>query len=79
MINLIVNYLNHPEQYWTVTHVVAGEITHKDFKVIEPAAEFLNSLGVDDDDIDTAIIEIYANNHRRACFDNGRFHHSEDH
>ena len=40
---------------------------------IELASEELIRLGVTDDEIDLALISIYANNHDGATFENGKF------
>ena len=40
---------------------------------IELASDYLLSLGVTDDEIDNAIISIYANGHKEATFKDGKF------
>lgn len=63
---------------WRVTYVNAGEVKHNNYKAIEPAADFLISLGVYDDAIDEALIEMVAYNEARALFTvKGEFSHLE--
>jgi hypothetical protein len=76
VINLIINYPFYPEQHWTVTHLVDKEIVWQNFNTAELAADFLKTLGLDDDAIDAGLIEIYGNKHSRAIFSNGQFSHS---
>jgi hypothetical protein len=53
--------------------IKAGKETEA-FPSIESACEALSYLGIDDDSIDVALIEIYAKLHSRANFGiNGRF------
>ena len=62
-----------------VTYVNKGEVKHNNYPAIEAAAEFLVSLGISDDAIDEALIEMVAYNEARALFtDKGEFSHLEE-
>ena len=65
---------------WAVTTDPGSsqKIKRRDFATIELAAEFLNSLNVSDDDIDSALIAMYTLGHTRAVFRDLKFEYSQD-
>lgn len=63
---------------YRVTYVNNGEVKHNNYRAIEPAADFLVSLGITDNAIDEALIEMVAYGEARALFDSkGDFSHVE--
>lgn len=56
------NLIRTKDNKWRVAYIENRESKFKNFDVIEPAADFLNELGVEDDAIDEAIIAIYVYN-----------------
>src|ERR1041385_8610320 len=63
---------------WVVSYVVSKEIVHDYFPTIEQAAEFMNKMGVQDDEIDAALVDIFAFQHTRAIFSDFKFAHTEE-
>lgn len=53
---------------WAVTHPLSDTQV---FKSIEDASVFLESLGIADETIDLALIEMVGNDHSRATFNSG--------
>lgn len=73
----MINLVNKSE-YWIVTHIVNREIFHERCKTIEIAADFMETLGIRDEEIDYALCQMVGYNHNRAVFDNKGFSHTED-
>ena len=70
---------------YKVSKVLWAVKSHKDeevlgFSTIEGAAEYLEEIGIPDDEIDLAIIDMAANGHSRAQFGvlEGRFMFSDN-
>lgn len=73
----MLNLVKKPNE-WIVTHVVSNEIVYDKFKTIELAADFMEKLGANNEDIDTALCELAAYDHVRALFTNKGFSHTEE-
>ncbi len=63
---------------WAVTS--AKDVETQTFSTIEGAAEYLESVGVPDSEIDVALVDMAANQSVRANFsvENGRFIYSDN-
>jgi hypothetical protein len=62
---------------WIVIFTRGDKTINEKFVTIEMAADFLLEMGIDDDSIDDALIEMYGLEHSRAIFNkDGIFSHS---
>ena len=61
--------LTKKSTHWVVSHLVNNNIVHQKCQTIEDAADVLNKIGVQDEQIDKALCQIYAYEMPKAIFD----------
>jgi hypothetical protein len=70
----MINLVNRGENKWMVSYLRHKEVFHEKFDTIELAAEFMLALGISDDEIDKALVELAYSKKSTAIFSaDGKF------
>ena len=62
---------------WRVTYAVDGEVRHAAYQIVDEACDFLvDQLGIEDSEVDNALIDMAVRGTTHAMFDGSKFSHS---